>query len=37
MKKAQGLLEAYALEIQLCELINDDKRIRAIYPKTEAL
>ena len=33
-KSCEGLLEVYALEIQLCQEINDTKRLRMIYPET---
>lgn len=32
-----NLMEVYCLEIQLCAAINDNKRLRAIYPETEKL
>jgi len=35
--KGSYLLEAYALEIQLCTLTHNTPRIKEIYPKTEAL
>lgn len=31
------LMEVYCLEIQLCDKMGDNKRLRAIYPETEKL
>lgn len=35
--KSQSLLEAYALEIQLCTLTKNSKRMKDIFKKTEVL
>ena len=37
MSKGSYLLEAYALEIQVCTLTHDTQRMKEIYPRTEAL
>ena len=36
-KDNSNLMEVYCLEIELCAKINDNKRLRAIYPETEKL
>jgi len=37
IKKAQMLLEAYALEIQLCVALKNSARMKEIYKRTESL
>jgi len=37
LKKGQSLLEAYALQIQLCSLTKNSKLLKEIYHKTENL